>query len=306
MLSGQLNIKWEEGVPAPVRRAYHTSVLLEGKVYIGGGFDGRIGTTFGTDSYRIDIYTPASNSWSPSPIKTSYCQFAMTSFNNQLITAGGRDRRHKVTNKIFSLYSDKLKDYTMMFTPRWGATAAGYQKTLIIAGGENDQYGTRASTELFDSTTGQFYTTEDIPLPHYGLQSVIVDNMIYLLGGVKQDGKSSPAVYTAPLDTLSSHQLKWSSHQSTPWSRSAPVSIQGGYLITVGGSKKAGSSYMYTSDIHMLYKDSDRWNVVGQIPSARRAPTAISAADNKIVVIGGENEQDQYTNNVWIGSCELQ
>ena len=70
-----------------------------------------------------------------------------------------------------------------------------------------------------------------------GLQSAIADSMLYLLGGVGQDDKASPAVFTAPLDFLFNHQLKWSSHQDLPWLCSAPVSIQGRSVLVMGGAK---------------------------------------------------------------------
>ena len=278
----------------------HTGVLCDGKVYIGGGSDNT-----SVPSHRIYVYNHVNNSWSPFPINTTYGFFAMTTLNNQLITAGGEDRSHKVTNKIFSLDGDHLKEYTRMITPRWFATAAGYQGTLIITGGEDDQGRTLATTELLDSTTGQWYTTSDLPLPHWGLQSVIIDNTLYLLGGYNQDNMS-PAVFTAPLDTLSSHQLKWSSQQDTPWCRSAPVSIQGRHLLTVGGVKRTGSDYVYTSDINMFNKVSHSWEATGHIPSARYGPAVVSVADNKIVVVGGVDDKGQCTNTVWIGSCEPQ
>ena len=104
----------------------HTGVLCDGKVYIGGGSDNT------GPLYRIDVYNPVNNSWSPSPINTTYHYFAMTTLNNQLITAGGKDRSDKVTNKIFSLDGDHLKEYTRMITPRYFATAASHQGTLII------------------------------------------------------------------------------------------------------------------------------------------------------------------------------
>ena len=277
----------------------HTGVLCDGKVYIGGGDN----TLY--PSHRIDVYNHVNNSWSPSPINTTYGFFAMTTLNNQLITAGGEDRSYKVTNKIFSLDGDHLKEYTRMITPRYWATAAGYQGTLIITGGKDDQHRTLATTELFDSTTRQWYTTSDLPLPHSWLHSVIVDNTLYLLGGCNQDGMS-PAVFTAPLDTLSSHQLKWSSQQDTPWCRSAPVSIQGRHLLTVGGVKKTGSDYVFTSDINMFNKVSHSWEAIGHIPSARSGPAVVSVADNKIVVVGGLDDKRNYTNTVWIGSCEPQ
>jgi len=282
-------------------------VFCDGKVYIGGGLEASVGSSFGDASYRIDIYSPNNNSWSPSPINTSYFWFAMTTLNNQLITAGGKDRSDKVTNKIFLLDSDHLKEYTRMITPRYSSTAAGHQGTLIITGGEDDQYRRLATTEMFNSTTGQWYTTSYLPLPHYELHSVIVDYTLYLLGGVNKDGSWSQAVFAAPLDTLSSHNLQWSSQQNTPCHRSAPVSMQGRHLLAVGGvKKKTGSGYVCSSDIHKFNEVSRIWEVIGQIPSARRAPAAVSVADNKIAVVGGWDDEGHYTNTVWIGSCEPQ
>ena len=273
-------------------------MLCDGKVYIGGGRDN---TSLLVPSYRINVYNPVNNSWSPSPIITTYGFFAMTTLNGQLITAGGWDRSYEVTNKIFSLDGDHLKEYTRMITPRWLATAASHQGTLVITGGIDDKHRKLATTELFDSTTRQWYTTSDLPLPHYWLQSVIVNNTLYLLGGSNQDGMS-PAIFTAPLDTLSSHQLKWSSQQDTPWCRSAPVSIQGRHLLTVGGLKKTGSDYVPTSDITMFNKVSHSWQAIGHIPSARTGPAVVSVADNEIVVVGGMDDEGQYTNTVWNGS----
>jgi len=302
--SGPVNIKWQDGAPAPVGRTGHTAVWCGGKVYIGGSNKAYVGSSRGTESYRIDIYSPTNNSWNPSPINSSYCYFATTTLNNQLITAGGRDKNRKVTNKIFSLDGDHLKEYTRMITPRYYGTAAGHQGTLIVTGGKVDLCRILATTELFNSITGQWYTTSDLPLPHWGLKPVIVDNTIYLLGGYNKDG-TSPAVFAAPLDTVSSHKLQWSS-QDTPWCGSAPVSIQGRHLLTVGGIKKTGSRYAYTSDIHKFNKISHSWEVIGKIPSAREASAAVSVADNKIVVVGGWDDKGHCTNTVWIGSCEPQ
>ena len=285
--------------------AFHTAVWCGGKVYIGGGNEASVGTSYGTGSYRIDIYSPTNSSWSSSPINTSYHHFAMTILNNQLITAGGRDRSLEVTNKIFSLDGDHLKEHTRMITPRSEATAAGHHGTLIITGGKDEQYRTLATTELFNSTNGQWYTTTDLPLPHFWLDSMIADNILYLLGGCNKGDKLSPAVFAAPLDTLSSHKLQWSS-QDTPWCHSTPVSIQTKHLLTVCGVKKTGSDYVYTSDIYKFNKVSHSWEVIGEIPSARSGSAAVSVADNKIVVVGGYDDKRHFTNTVWIGSCEPQ
>jgi len=285
-----VNITWLEGAPAPVKDAHHNAVLHDGKVYIGGGFG---------SYYTINIYTPANNSWSPSPINNPYKYFAMTTLNNHLITAGGM--RNKVTNKIFLLDGDQLKECNRMITPRRLATAAGYQGKLIIAGGRDDQNETLVTTELFKSATGQWYSVNDLPLPHYELKSVIVNNVLYLLGGADSSSLYSHKVFTASLDTLSNNQLKWGTQLDTPSTKSAPVSIQGRHLLIVGGFEND-----VTRNIYVFNKVSHRWQVIGQIPSARRESAVVSIANNKIVVIGGVDDKRQYANTVWIGSCEPQ
>ena len=114
----------------------------------------------------------------------------------------------------------------------------------------------------------------------------------------------STVVFTASLDTLSTHQLKWNTHQDTPWRNSAPVSVNGTHLLIVGGYKVTEGTV--TSDIHKLNKVSHSWEAIGHIPSARSKAAAVSTADNRIIVIGGDNDKSEITNTVWIGSCEPQ
>ena len=291
-----MNIKWEEGTPAPVGRADHTAVWLNGLVYVGGGYEA--GMVRG--SYIINCYDPVKNSWSSTT--TPYCVFAMTTLNNKLLIAGGSDKSYKVTNRILTMDNGQLKNYTKMTTARSYATAAGHQRMLIITGGRDDKNKILSSTELFDSTNGQWYTCSDLPQPHYCLQSVIVDNILYLLRGVNKDGNDSPAIFITPLDNLSRHQLKWNTHKDTPWCRFAPVSVNGAQLLIVGGRK--GSTR--TSKVYKLNKVTYNWEAIGHIPSARESSAAVSTADNRVIVIGGYDDEVEYTNTVWIGSCEPQ
>ena len=267
---------------------------------MGGGFE-----TIYKPSYIINCYDPVYNSWSSS-INTTYSLFTMTTLNNKLVTAGGQDRSSNCTNQISIMDAGQLKNYTKMITARSLATAAGHQGMLTITGGDDDSGKKLSSTELFDSNNGQWYKCSDIPQPYDMLKSVIVDNILYLLGGFGEDVGFSPVVFTAPLDTLSTHQLKWNTHQDTPWYYSAPVSINGTHLLIVGGYMCIGGKNTYTSDIHKLNKVSHSWEAIGHIPSARSRSAAVSTADNRVIVIGGKNDKEVATTTVWIGSCEPQ
>ena len=296
-----MNIKWEEGAPVPVGCVRHTAVWLNGLVYVGGGIKARY-----KESYTINCYDPVNNSWS-SPISIPYCHFAMATLNDNLLIAGGQDKTYRITNQILTMDAGRLKNYTKMITARSYATATGYQGMLIIAGGMDSSGMRFSSTELFDSNSGQWYTCSDLPQPHSELKSVIVDNILYLLGGFDENGKPSSAVFTTPLDTLSRHQLKWNTHLDTPWCFSTPVSVHGKHLLIVGGCKEIGGcSYAYTSDVYKLNKVSHSWEAIGHIPSARRLSAAVSTADNRVIFIGGANDKGEITNTVWIGSCDPQ
>ena len=292
-----MNIKWEEGAPAPVSRSSNIAVWLNGVVYVGGGFENKENNT----SFTISCYDPVNNSWS-SPIKTPHSYFSMTTLNNRLLIAGGKNKYYKETNQILTMDAAQFKNYTKMTTARSSAVAAGYQGALIITGGEDDKGKILSSTELFDSRNGQWYKCSNLPQPHVWLQSVIVDDILFLLGGENKD-EGSLAVFTASLETLSRHKLNWSTSRDTPFYASAPVSVNGTHLLIVGGIKKEITTR--TSNVYKLNKFTHSWKVIGQIPSAIDSPAAISTADNRIIVIGGENDKGAI-NTVWIGSCEPQ
>ena len=288
-----MNIKWHEAAPAPVGYAHHTAVFHDGKVYIGGGYE-----TGGKTSYRIDIYSPSSNSWSPSPIIAPYCQFSMTTLNNQLIIAGGKDKDTRVTNKIFQLHCNQFREYTEMDTPRCCATVVGYRDALIVAGGRGDHQELLTFTELFDSTTGQWYDTDKLPLPHSQLKAIVIKNTLFFLGGDNPDGMS-PAVFSTPLGT---YQVKWSCLQDTPWGYSSPINVQDKHLLVIGGWKKTDN--VRTNDIYFFNTVSQNWEALGKIPSATYASAAVNIIDDIIILVGGYKDKRQYTNRVWIGLCK--
>ena len=288
-----MNIKWEERAPIPEGRRGHTAVWLNGLVYVGGGYEPRL-----KSSSMVNCYDPVSNSWRSS-IDTPYYHFAMTTLNNKLVTAGGEDksRERSRTNQISTMIMNtgQLKKSTKMITARSYATAVGHQGMLIITGGVDDKDQRLSSTELFDSNRRQWYKCSDIPQPHSELKSVIVENILYLLGG------DNSAMFTAPLETLSTHQLTWDTYKDIPKRNSAPVSVNGRHLLIVGGHEGP-----CTSDIHKLNKVSHRWEAIGNIPSARSATAAVTTANNRVIVIGGKDDKYETTNTVWIGSCEPQ
>ena len=268
---------------------------------MGGGLEGGLKYTC-----KIDCYDPVNNSWS-SPINTPYIRFTLTTLNNKLLTVGGMKQNSR-TNQILIMNDGQLTVYTKMMLRRTEASAASHQGMLIITGGW-DGSKRLSATELYDSYNGQWYCCDDLPQPCNLLRSVIVDNTLYLLGGINESGHGSQTVFTAPLDTLSRHQLKWSVYQDTPLYYSSPLCVNGVSLLIVGGGESKiindPSKSLNDPDIYRLNKVIHSWEAIGHIPSPRTSSVAISTGDNNIIIIGGISK-GKPTNTVWIGSCEPQ
>ena len=298
-------LNWEGLAPLPVCCTGHSAVLLGGNVYVGGGYEGR--NIFDKqDSYRLDVYNLTTNQWSSSPITTPYSWFAMTVLDDKLVTAGGTTKNREAVKKVSVLDAGQWKDYSEMPTARYAATAVGYNSMLIVVGGGIKVEGTwtrLSTTELLDTTNGCWYTCNNLPSPHQQLKAAIMNNLLYLLRGVNQNGKLSPQVFVASLDTLSTHQLNWQSAPNTPWCFSTPVVLYYKFLLAVGGVQQSNLN-IKTDSIYFLNPSTGDWEQLMNINiPAARSSTAIVTMKDKIVVIGGVTSQNrELSNTVWVGS----
>jgi len=294
-------VKWEELVPLPVCHNAHTAVLLGGNVYIGGGFEG-IRANNHRPCYKLDIYNLTTDQWSSSPITTPYSSFAMTVLDDKLVTAGGLTKNHEVVKKVLVLNAGQWKDYSEMPTAKDCATAVGYHSMLIVVGGQMKVEGkwTRVSTtELLDTTNGCWYTCNNLPSPHQQLKAAIMNDKLYLLGGVDKDFNDSLKVFVASLNDLSTHQLNWQSAPNTPWCVSAPVVLYNKCLLTVGG-RQASDDTSQTREVYTLNPSTGQWKHLTNIPAVRSFPAVVGVVD-KIIVLGGmTNKNREYSNTVWI------
>ena len=293
-------MKWEEKTSAPVACYGHSAVQLGKVIYVGCGDAHCIGNP----SFEIHCYNIDEDSWS-SPMSIDRSWFAMTSLNGDLLIVGGNISSNRVTDQVSKMNADgQLEFYTKMNTARSKTTAASHNEMLIIAGGVDINRKVISSTELFDSKNGNWYTCSDISEPHCILKSVIVGNDIYLLGGLNKNGKCSPTVFAASLDTLSSFELRWDTRKATPYVCSDPVCVNGTDLLLLGGSEEGHGKY--TSDVYRLdvYLGTKIWVKIGHLPFVRNllAACAVSSDDCSVIVIGGTKVNGKPMNTMWKGS----
>jgi len=295
-------VKWKELAPLPVCRTAHTAVLLGGNVYIGGGVEGINANDF-QDCYRLDVYNLTTNQWSPSPITTPYCLFAMTALDDKLVTVGGMTK-NKVVKKVLFHNTGKWKDYSEMPTARFHSTAVGYHSMLIVVGGGIKVEGklSRVSTtELLNTTNGCWYTCNNLPSPHQNLKAAIMNDKLYLLGGADKDFNPSPKVFVASLNDLSTHQLNWQSALNTPCCYSTSVVLYKNFLLTVGG-RHPHDKTSQTCEVYTLNPLTGQWKHLTNIPASRSSAAVVGVADQIIIIGGMTNKNTKFSKTVWIGT----
>ena len=164
---------------------------------------------------------------------------------------------------------------------------------LIVVGEGGEVQGTKwtrlSTTELLDTTNRCWYTCNNLPSPHQQIKAAIMNDKLYLLGGVDKDLEPSSQVFVASLDTLSTHQLKWKSTLNTPSLTSAPVVLYNKFLFTVGG-RKSSDFTSQTSEVYALNPKTGQWKHLTNIPAARSYPAAV-IMDDKMIVANRRNDQ---------------
>ena len=289
LLSGTVNIKWEDGAPVPVVTKGHAAVLFGDAIYVGGGSGG------GVFHYRLDVYYPKTNKWGDT-ITTPQSDFGMTILTGKLLIVGGATEHDGLTKKIFMLRGNNWEDFGIELTvARCSICAVSHDSMMIVMGGYVGRDICR-TTELLDNTTGKWYRCNDLPQPLFLLRSAIVKETLYVLGGNTEDRAPSKSVYAAALDTLSDHKITWYRIADTLLEGSAAVCFKNKYLLAVGGTAARDavcvlqSKNVFTS-----------WEPIGSLSTRQFYAAAVNIA-NQLIVIGGKDYDRQSTNKVSIGT----
>ena len=146
------------------------------------------------------------------------------------------------------------------------------------------------------------------------MTSVTIADAWYLLGGAGADGNSIPTVQYAPLTTLiqratlpthqSASQISvWKTLPDTPLVGSAAASLSGN-LLAVGGYNVSTPS---SPALYVFFPLTNSWVRVttGDLPEPCYSCTAVQLSSNRLLVVGGRDDQDNCTKTVFLGSITI-
>lgn len=280
------------------------SVILQEIMYVGGGDAG-----YGNDkNYAVMAYHTHSQKWHQLPPYTA-SGFAMVAINNELVLVGGRDRSGYDTNLLGVLAVGSRKwihRYTPMPTPRRFTSNVLYKNWLIVSGGFSDNKEV-TTVEVLDISSNQWFSAASAPATWSGMKSVIVEDVMYVMGGYA-DGPTEK-VFSVSLPALAS-QISSTSSSSTPHDMWKTVSTLGhrhssplclaGSLLALGGS--SNKTFKVLPTIHRFLPDTEEWVVAGQLPSPLRQCTCTLTLEGQLLVIGGSDSSHKTSSKLYIGT----
>ena len=266
-----MDIKWKNCAKLPCNSGYGSAVVLNSKVYCGGGIENDV-----EDIYTVYCYDTLQDKWSSLP-QLPVSNFGLGQTNGKLVTVGGLKKEKSISNELYTFMEQKHKwkqKIPPMPTPRNSPGILSLPTALIVAGGYKGQSCYTNAVEVFKPDLSQWYATDPLPTPCNCISLALIDNMCYALGGY-QSPLHLNQVLCASVDDLlfnaipanqtthsdkSGTQSAWGSLPNTP--KHAPsAGVLTGHLLAIGGIAEAqpSTATAVNKEVYVHSPSSNSW-----------------------------------------------
>ena len=289
----QSKLKWTKCTDMPVGMFQAQGVVIDGKVYIGGG---------GTDNAASDSivfeYDLIEDSWVPlPPLPVSW--FGVGQLSGELVAVGGKDGVNasdsvRVFDRVINQWKESIPP---LCSPRYGATVVSYQSLLLVCGGlcnaSTGGVDIVPTVEALSAYDFRWYIASHLPFSARSClsSSIAIHDMFYLVGGYQSTAASSVlgVSHFTPLSFLISSGIItpciWKAMTDTPHLQTTAACL-GGCLLALGGTEEAYTLPAYRS-IHAYSSETNTWVYIGDLPYACCHCTAVSLPSGELLVLGG-------------------
>jgi N-acetylneuraminic acid mutarotase len=269
---------WTTGAPVPTPRSEISGTVLDGKIYIVGGFDDG-----GHNTRTIEVYDPVLDEWTqvtPLPQPLDHTAAAASSDGKLYVVGGGYLDRDTLSDKMF-IFDPNTNNWTEganLPSARGALTANFINETLYVMGGV-DSENTLSSTLAYHPVTNEWTQKASMPTAREHLTSAVVDGKLYVIGG-RTNGMAFNVDANEVYDPVTD---KWTVLEPMPSKRGGLSSaVVNGSIYVFGGEQPSR-----TFDNNERYDPwSNTWTFEASMPTARHGLASV-AIDNNIYVIGG-------------------
>ena len=292
-------LKWTQEDSMPIARSEIACAVLNGKLYVIGGFD-----KSGQSTSTVNVYDPVEDRWkTAAPLPQPIDHTAAASYGGKLyVVGGGFTAEDGLSNKLF-VYSPNTNEWSegaSLPAARGALTANFINETLYAVGGV-DVSGASNDNLAYDPKTNTWTERAPMPTAREHLASAVVDGKLFAIGG-RQIDSGSPKVNLNNNEMYNPLNDSWTVMEQMPSKRSgiaaAASPVDGGIYVFGGENPFKDEGPVKTFDIVEKYNPkTDTWSIEQPMPTARHGLAAISY-ENKIYVIAGGNKPGLFVSNV--------
>ena len=191
---------WIERAPQPVHRAAAAVGVIDGRIFLAGGYGGAVAA--GTD---LQIYDPARDTWQASsrgevpalPAGRNHVPGAV--LDGLLFVLGGRQGGTRdgllARVDVYDPFARTWSQRPPMPTARGGAAAGVVRTRIVVTGGEgnaSDPKGIFPQTEIYDPASDAWTTSTPMRTPRHGMGAVGLGGRLYVPAGGTLEGGGEP------------------------------------------------------------------------------------------------------------------
>lgn len=233
---------WTERSRPPVGSTHQAMGIIDGQVYVAGGFAGSRHTVPNDDFYRYD---PATDTWETLPSLPTGVQGAGAgaAVDGKFHVIGGRVMGNEVfaTHIVYDPATNSWGEAAPLQTARDHAASFVVDGKIHVIGGRLGETEVNVGThDIYDPATDSWTSGPDMPTGRSSLAYDMIDGMLVVAGGECRPDPRSPFGEVEAYDIANE---RWLTLPSLPVARHAfSAAAIDGKLFMFGGSTNCGGS----------------------------------------------------------------
>jgi N-acetylneuraminic acid mutarotase len=245
------------------------------------------------------------------PMPTVRTSFGVAVVDGKIYAIGGSKGNYLDVNEMYDPAADTWITKKPMPTPRTSFGIAVYNNKIFVFGGiagpiNSESSGITGITEVYDPSLDSWETKTLMPTPRASLSASVVNNKIYLIGGIVHTNQD-PLYYnsTNVVEVYDPETDTWTTKKNMPTVLDNYAAVVKGNNIHLFGGllSVAGPWYPNLSCANRIYDpENDTWTSGKSIPSIVVSGAAASTtgllAPKRIYVIGGWNGDEIHGTNL--------
>jgi N-acetylneuraminic acid mutarotase len=230
--------QWRERSRGPEGLTHQGIAVLNGKIYLAGGFAGGHHTL---PSSSVFSYEPAIDKWQKlAPLSEVRGAIAMAAVGGKIHAVGGRIMGEMGTNAVHEVYDPATNSWSKAAPPPTSRDHAGIfvvdGKIHLIGGRTGESTENVGLHDIYDPATNTWKAAAPMPTPRSSVAFAEYHGLLFLAGGECRKGKAYDQVeaYDAKADA-------WISFPALPGPRHGfAAAAAGDKLFFMGGSSRCG------------------------------------------------------------------